>query len=198
MKKVAIVVGHNEKKQGSYSEYLKMTEFKYNFLLANYIAGLSDNKIQYKVFYRDPNKPGYNTEMRDLVDRLHQEKFDLVLELHYNGWITETAEGSTGIVYYKNDDTINLLTKIQKQLYMYYRTKIRPIIKVRGYNGNIDDKTVADPKKTNGSYGVVNCRYSYILLEPFFGSNKNECNKYISYKQVGDILDKTIKEHMNV
>lgn len=191
--KIALIVGHNEVNQGAYSPYLKMTEYEYGLLLANALKDkIRNDGVEYKIFTRKFfGNNRYGMEMKDVLRRVEQEHFDLVLELHFNSWSTNKPNGSMGILFYKNEITLSILEKIQDYLHRIFGTKKRDNIKVRGYNSVDDNKLGADPKKINGSYGVVKCKYKYILLEPFFGSNE-EAIKYGSYIQVAQVIHNAI------
>ena len=50
--------------------------------------------------------------------------------------------------------------------------------------------------KTRGGYGICKSKGTYILVEPFFGSNKDESLKFSVEKDVVDLFVNFIKENI--
>ena len=62
--------------------------------------------------------------------------------------------------------------------------------KIRGNHGII----LIEDSKTRGGYGICNSKDTYILVEPFFGSNNDESLKFSVEKDVVELFVNFIKE----
>lgn len=177
--KIALVIGHNKESKGALSPTLNMTEYEYNKLLTSAFVEMFPD--EYVVFER-PALPSYTKQMDMVIAEIHKQgPFDLVVELHFNSFVNGQASGSMGIYYEQDILTKNIITEMQKRLLSVFGIKKRQNIAVNQNNYS----------KTRGGFGVMKCRYPYILIEPFFGSNEVESEKMRSYKQLANLLDKS-------
>lgn len=177
-KQVILIVGHNNISRGAYSVPLSMTEFEYHSKVVELLTDLPNVKVLFR-----ENKQSYSKEMADLINRLDINKYDLALELHFNSAIDTNIGGTETLVYYKN-----IKAKQYSQLYFDKIKEYRPTQKIRGV------KTVSTENE-RGAYGIVKSKGTYILLEAFFGSNKEDV---ISVEDYANILRNFIKEVDNV
>lgn len=150
--KVALVVGHNSKSQGSSGAL--GSEF-------NFFKGVADRlKERFEVdVYERVDKGSYSKEMQEVVDKLNSKPYDLVVELHYNGF-DGTARGCESLYWHSS-------TKGKD-----YSEKFCNVVK----NHDIPFRRLIPIKAANerGGYGIAKCKHPYILVEPFFGDNKED------------------------
>lgn len=161
MNKVAIVVGHRSKAKGAYSLFLKLHEYDFNFSVADRLADIAD-------IYERPNTPFVSeaTRIKKLTAEINKQKYDLVIELHFNAAADSRAHGCTALHYVTNEKT----KKICKR-YIFEMTSVG----LRNRN-----PIPISSKFERGGVFITNCKADAILLEPFFGSNKNDCDLILS------------------
>lgn len=189
MKKIALIVGHNEKSKGAYSEGLKATEYDFygkvlDIMFSKYekVFGLSESEIA-KIkkdtqIFRVPNT-GYSKEMAEVVKRINDEKFDIAIELHFNA-ADKKANGTTVLYWHKSAKGLELANAFQDVMSNATGVKKRALIPIKD-------------SSQNGAYGIMNAKCPYILIEPFFGDSKTDTDK-VSADKMADVLF----EYLNV
>lgn len=170
--KVVLIVGHSEKKQGAYSPFLDITEFKYNYKVANKVMEKADmgGEVDIKIIERT----SYNL----LPLLVNSEMPSFIVSLHCNSYKNEEASG-TEVLYHRSSIRSAALAKLfQKELVNGLGLKDRGVKPV--YNGDRGDfilrKTIAPA----------------ILVEPGFFSNKNDCEVLRDIDFYSDLLYNTI------
>lgn len=166
-KKVAFVIGHYELQKGVYSNILGISEWNYwNLFYDKYLKDLGDKFIH-------PKKSSYTQRQKTTSDLT--KNYDLVFELHFNSSAPE-ANGVEALVYFSNDK----MKKVGK-----YYCDIMETFGLR--NRGVKPITGGD------GYGFLKATVGdAILLEPFFGSNKKDCdiyndeNHYVAIKKTID------------
>ena len=175
MKKVALIVGHNEVSKGAFSPYLKSYEFDY----WKEIAMRKKKKTGIDVFTREYNK-SYTNEMKQVLDKVHASgKYDLVIELHFNSVDNYNVNGAE-ILVYKNSKCVHVANVILNNMCKEFDLKNRGLKKI---------SSVAE----RGGFGIMRCKYPYILIEPFFGSNVDDSEKFKNKEKVVNFLSNFIK-----
>ena len=91
-KKIALVVGHDSKKQGAYGD-AGISEYRFNSELIQAIRVQCQN-LNIKVFYRDENIKGYTNQMIDLHRRLDKWGSDVSIEFHFNASSDMSVNGN--------------------------------------------------------------------------------------------------------
>nr|WP_310787983.1 N-acetylmuramoyl-L-alanine amidase [Fusobacterium nucleatum] len=182
MNKVALVIGHNDRSRGAYSTIL-LSEFKYWKKIAEKIKGEIPEIID--VYERKPNK-AYVPEMDEVLKELNKNDYKFCLELHFNSSTSSQANGCECLVYYGNNKAKELATDFMARLQNIFGSKIR------GNHGIIE----IQDSKVRGGYGICNSKDTYILVEPFFGSNQDESLKFSVEKDVVDLFINFIKENI--
>ena len=173
--KVALVVGHHEKAKGAYSKWLKIREWDFY----NEVVQFIDNA---DVFRHDPNISGYVTRIKDTAKRLDEGNYDLVIELHFNSFFDESANGCETLYYFKNKQTRDISFLFSQMI------NNKTSIKIRG-NGI---KALSN-RNDRGFASVYHPKANTILIEPFFGSNKSDCEKISNAGFLGNIINDFIK-----
>lgn len=163
--KLAIVVGHNAGAQGAVRVTDGRTEFDWNGDLAALIHDIDPNSV--RVFYRK-SSGGYRAEIRRVYAEVDDYGADLSMELHFNG-ASPAARGcetlSSG-----TEQSLRLANIVQRQI-----IEVLPVadrgVKIRGRDGR-------------GGFSLWAGRTPAVLLEPYFGSNTDDCHLADDYKSV--------------
>ena len=171
MKKVALIIGHNKRSKGAFSMIVG-DEFGYWRNIAE--------KIKYEIpeivdiYEREPNQ-NYVREMNKLLVELNKHNYEYCLELHFNSALDSKANGCECLIYKGNKKAKELSTNFMARLQNIFNSKVRGVIEI------------AD-SKTRGGYGICNSKDTYVLLEPFFGSNVDESLKFSVVKDVVELF----------
>lgn len=182
MNKVALIIGHNDRSRGAYSPIL-FSEFKYWKRIAEKIK--AEIPAMVDVYERKPNKY-YTQEMNEVLNELNKNDYKFCLELHFNSSLNRNANGCECLVYHKNEKAKELATNFMARLQNVFGSKIR------GNHGIIE----IQDSNVRGGYGICKSKDTYILIEPFFGSNPDESLKFSVEKDVVDLLVNFIKENI--
>lgn len=159
MKRIAIVVGHNDIAQGAQRVTDGRTEFDWNGQLAQMIAEHADADIEVKVFKRTRGG-GYSRE----IDRVYAEcdkwDADCTIELHFNGSANPNARGC---------ETLSSGTK--GSLELAREVQSRSLVALKQLDRGIKVRKRGD----RGGRSLWVGRAPAILTEPYFGSNVKGC-----------------------
>lgn len=172
VKKYAIVVGHTKMKQGACSPYDLPCEWQFNKKIAENMRDIAD------IYYHDHYNFGYKSMIKRTAKRIDKNDYDLVIELHYNKAESSAANGVEALHYFKNNDT--------RYLSVWFANRYSHAFGVvnRGIKGLAN-------KYDRGYWMVAIPRAPVMILEPFFGSNKNDVAKY---KKNPDLYMQIIRE----
>lgn len=205
MNKVALIIGHNDRSRGAYSPIL-LSEFKYWKRIAEKIKGEIPEIID--VYERKPNK-AYIPEMNEVLKELNRNDYKFCLELHFNGSLNRDANGCECLVYHKNEKAKELATDFMARLQNVFGSKIRNKVNVLKEKKLINGRETEVEKKENtkgitliqdsnvrGGYGICKSKDTYILLEPFFGTNQDESLKFSIESDVVDLFVNFIKNNI--
>jgi len=145
---VAVVVGHDTIEQGAFSNLLKQSEFAYNSEVAKLIG--------FDTYFRD-TKGSYPTKMAELSKRINAKKYDLVIELHFNSF-NAIANGCEALFFQGSVKGQRFAEMFTARIVQEYGTKPRG----------------AKPRiaKDRGGLFLKSINAPCIILEPFFGDNK--------------------------
>ena len=153
--KTAFIIGHTPYSKGAFSNYFN--DYEFNFW-SSFIPKFEDIG---DVFIHD-NKLGYTSRQKEMAKKTRN--YDLVLELHFNA-ANELANGCEALYYYRNEKSRKLC-----EVFCSDFTQ-RTGIKNRGAKRLVD--------ASDRGYGFVyNQKPAAIILEPFFGDNKKDCNLF--------------------
>ncbi len=203
MNKIALIIGHNVRSKGAYSGILG-SEYDYWKRIAEKIKTEIPESVD--VYERKPNKY-YTREMFEVLEELNKNDYKFCLELHFNAAQNEQANGCECLIYYKNNKAKELATNFMARLQYKFGSKIRTkqnTLKQKVIeNGKEVEKekiettrglTLIQDSKIRGGYGICKSKDTYILVEPFFGSNPDESLKFSVEKDVIDLFVNFIKE----
>ena len=183
--KIALIVGHNNSDGGAYSKTLKINEFNYFKKVAEYIK---DNLDCVTVIYRTSSS-SYISQMTRVLSIIDKNKFDIAFELHFNAANDVNAHGVETLYSNKfecSEKIANLITN--------------------NYNASLGLRKRKNPlitsTKQRGGYPIIKSSIPYLLIESFFGTNTNDCDKVKDFTKVGDCIlksiDKIIQNNMIV
>lgn len=180
--KVALIIGHNKRSKGAYSTIVG-SEYDYWKRIVEKIK--TEIPLMVDVYERKPNQY-YTREMFEVLEELNKNDYKFCMELHFNAAASEQANGCECLVYYGNNKAKELATDFMARLQQTFGSKIR------GNRGLIEVKD----SKERGAYGICKSKDTYILLEPFFGSNLDESLKFSIISDVVALFVKFIKDNM--
>lgn len=165
--RIALIIGHHKKSKGAYSKHLKTTEYDfYNKVVSN-ITYVCD------VYRFDADIKGFTKRNKKLARIVNKEYYDLVIHLHFNSF--KNATGSL-CLYYQGNETTKAISKECSRLF-----SDRLSIKNQGARA-------LATSKDRGFASLYYFKADAILIEPFFGSNKNDC-KYVTSESIACIID---------
>ena len=203
--KVALIIGHNDRSRGAYSPIL-LSEFKYWKRIAEKIKGKIPEIIE--VYERKPNK-AYIPEMNEVLKELNKNDYKFCLELHFNASLNRDANGCECLVYWKNEKAKELAIDFMARLQNIFGSSIRNKVNVLKEKKIINGKETEVEKKEStkgiiliqdsnirGGYGICKSKDTYILLEPFFGTNQDESLKFSIESDVVDLFVNFIKKNI--
>jgi len=91
--KVAIVIGHDERRQGAYSPTLSLHEWQWCSVLARQLdTELGLRGMQSRIFVREPGGK-YSEQMAQLCGKINDWQAELVVALHFNSSNEDWAGG---------------------------------------------------------------------------------------------------------
>ena len=154
--KYAFIIGHTEKDKGAYSEHLKIQEWDIFKNFAN--AFLTDSG---DIFTHNKDISSYTQRQTDTAQKTAQYKYSF--ELHFNA-ASPKAQGCEALYYYKNEEARMIAEK-------YCSLMVQEMgIKSRGA------KALRDGDRGFGF--VQKQKPTALILEPFFGSNIEDCKNF--------------------
>ena len=158
--KLAVVVGHNSQAEGAWGVApLGNSEFDWNSEVAKQMQRLGgDYGLEVRPFYREGGV-GYSTEIDRVYRQVNDWGADASMELHFNSYrytSTGTETLSSG-----SKKSMALAEAVQASMLKHLGLK---------------DRGVKVKKRTDrGGRSLFAGRAPAILVEPFFGSNRSDC-----------------------
>ena len=147
--------------------------------------------------------------MFEVLEELNKNDYKFCIELHFNAAASEQANGCECLVYCGNNKAKALATdfmaRLQNKFGSKIRTKENTLKEIKVVNGKeltTEKKETTrgliliQDSKTRGGYGICKSKDTYILVEPFFGSNNDESLKFSVEKDVVDLFVNFIKENI--
>lgn len=157
MKKFAIIIGHTSKQPGAASPHGIPPEYFFNNKVAQYLTDIAD------IYYYDSYSGGYISMVKRLFNHINKHDYKMTLELHYNA-ASPSAEG-TEVLHYETSKGGAVHAKtLSKMISDNFGTRNRGA-KPRSRSGR-------------GGYALYAGKPIALLLEPFFGSNKNDTLRF--------------------
>lgn len=158
MKKLAIVVGHNQRSQGAVRPDTGESEFLYNGRMARYMAEIGcEYDLDVRVFLRTP-KGGYGREIARVYGEVDAWGADASIELHFNAAGDPRASG-TETLSSGSPRSLELAQEVQMAMVEELGLRDRGV-KVR------NSRT-----KGRGYLSLISGNAPAILTEPFFATS---------------------------
>lgn len=185
IKKVALVVGHTtppKGDKGAYSDALKVSENEYWLDVAKRIEKNNDVKVDiYNVHTHTIQE--YYKRQAALANVINNSGvvYDLVLELHFNA-ASPLANGTECLYWFGSKKGKQIAVQLSGHIANVYNTTIR------GDNGS---RALVN-KSDRGYYFTYLLKYPAVILEPFFGSNKEEALKFKDREKMACTLHSAI------
>jgi len=171
---VAFVIGHNEKSKGAINELNGLREFEFYTEVMNEFPN-------HDVYRHDSSISGYTPRMKATASRINKKDYDLVMLLHFNSFSSSAAHGCSTLYYGLNPDGKRLAQKFSETVNEMTGVKIR-------HGGAKALTNVRD----RGFAMIYAPKVTTILIEPFFGSNLDDCKK-IDVCKMAQIIKEFIK-----
>jgi len=179
---IAICIGHSRRigsryDGGAWSDSLQINERDFNLNVADKLQKLlAEKKIASKIF-SEYNGNGYGTAMFDVANKIRMARATFAIELHFNSSEPE-ANGHEWLYWHSS-----LLGKRIAQKFEDAFSKLFPNIKARGIK--------AIQKQDRGGKFLELTHCPAVILEPFFGSNVQDCSK-INVERIAEAYAKAI------
>ena len=158
---IAICVGHSRRGDKGAQSVSKEQEWDYNKKVAQeYKTHLAKHNIN-SVIISTYDADGYTNAMRDLTKNLNAFNVDFAVELHFNCADSPQAHGYE-FLYWRNSKKGSKIASSFQQVFK------------KSFPNNLNRGTKG---LEVGSRGALFCRLPSmpsVILEPFFGSNKEE------------------------
>jgi len=172
---IAFVLGHHSRSKGAFSSYLFANEFDF---YTDVIEHLECKIGKLNIFYHNPDISGYTKRIKETASKLNKVNFDLVIELHFNA-ATPQANGCETLYYFNS--------KKSKNFAHIFTDTVCDITGIKSRNGGV--KALVN-KKDRGFASVYYPKAPTILIEPFFGTNDDDCAKIGCAENMAYIIEK--------
>lgn len=162
MKKLAIVVGHTADAPGAYSATLASSEYPWNKDLAQRIAALGTATLESRTFFRD------GIGIAGAYAAGDDWGAHAFVELHFNASHNATSTG-TGVLYQ---------TAASKPLALALYGEISSVLRLPPWpkrSAGVCTPFQASGAQERGKNALTASRRPSALIEPFFGSNPDDC-----------------------
>lgn len=172
--KLAVVVGHNSKSPGASAvSPIGQSEFDFNNTVADsMVAEASHYNLQVKRFNRVASG-SYSSEIADVYALVKEWGADVAVELHFNSLNGE----STGT------EVLHAVNAVRsRSLALKLVGTISDVLGLKIRHGDGLKPCVPNDR---GYASLVALSIPTVLVEPFFGSNKNDCMKAAAAGQGG-------------
>ena len=156
MKKIAIIVGHNERSQGAQSiEPINRSEFDFNSELAEImLAKACEFNVELKIFNRE-YQGSYTNEIIKVYGKVNDWNADYSTELHFNSAVF-TVAGS------------EVLTSGSAKSIKFAELTQAELVKLFDRKGKTDRGVKIRKKGSRGYQSLISGRAPAIIVEPFF------------------------------
>lgn len=171
MYKLALIVGHNEERKGAHSPHLEMSEYPYWSKWAqDFVAAHDPEELGWeaKVFYRASSQ-GYGSQIRGVYAAVDAWGADATIELHFNAAADPDAYGCE-------------MLSSGSRLSMALASRLQNLTLDYCYDGEIRTRANRGVKVLRkgerGFMSVNTSKAPSVLIEPFFGSNAQDCEQW--------------------
>ncbi len=170
--KILFVVGHSKSSPGYYSPILKVSEYIYASEVAAYLSCVGE-------VYKHPDTRGYTARMEKLAEYANPRKYDLIIELHFNGYDNKDNGKGVGCetVHYPGSSSIEYGKKLCEAVSKKYEVKNRGAKEAK--------------KGDRGLLFLDMLEAPCLIFEPFFG-DESEALKFEDHKKLAKVITKAL------
>lgn len=178
--KVGLVIGHTVlgADKGAYSSFLGLSESEYWKKVVCFIPTFHKGNTIVCYSHSNDKKLDYYGRQLQTANSMNSQDFDLVVELHFNS-ATPQAHGTETLYYFSSEKG-----KEAAKIFSDEVGKEFPQMKLRGDEGS---KPLVS-KDDRGARFVIMQKAPAIIFEPFFGSNKEDCEAFSDPKTAAKII----------
>ncbi len=175
-KKVAVIIGHRSARKGAFSPFLNESEYDYMKKVAYQLTDVAD-------IYERPNSSWLTRrqKIKSMISKINAKNYDLVISLHFNAFKDKRAHGATALYYITNKRTKQLATKMVTMISSEFAIKKRNLIVIKSL-------------KQRGGQFIISTKADSILLEPFFGTNKEALSFYKRESKYASLIRRFINQ----
>jgi len=155
----AVVVGHTKLRPGACSPYDIQCEWAFNKNIAEQLSDVAD------IYYYDSYNMGYKAMVKRNAKKMNKKDYKLVVELHYNA-ASPSANGAEALYYFRNKKT-KKLAKMFTEAYVSW------------FGGRDRGAKALVSKRDRGFWAVYYPTAPTLILEPFFGTNKADVQRFL-------------------
>ena len=167
MKRLAVIVGHNERSQGAVCQHAPLTgisEWAYNTDVASAMVRLGDEHgLDVRVFYRDAHLSYSRQIAKVYKQEVDPWGADLSIELHFNGATSSQTRYSVTLSS-GSDASLRFARRAQAAMARVFKRR-----------ANEDRGVITRARAERGGWSLRAGKSPAILVEPFFGSNQQDC-----------------------
>ena len=165
--RAALIIGHDKRDKGAARCIDGVQEYDWNFDLAARIWKLDPR--MFEIFHIDQSL-AYVDSIEDVYGRVDAWGCDLTIEHHFNSVFSKNATG-TETISSGSKGSLKFAQAIQAAMVETLGLRDRGI-KIRNSQARV-----------RGWRSMVSGRAPAVLLEPYFGSNENDCRRADEKKQ---------------
>lgn len=166
MRKIAVIVGHNQISQGAQSiTPIDRSELDFNSELAQAMEQrASDFNVEIKVFHRE-HQGSYRREILKVYGEVNEWDPEYSTELHFNSSVF-TVSGSE-VLSSGSRKSLRFAQLTQDEMVNLFDRK----------RSNRGDRGVKTRRQGRGALSLLSGNAPAIIVEPFFGSNRADCRR---------------------
>ncbi len=158
--KAAVVVGHNEKQRGAYSQHLQVSEWIFNQRVAGFMKKHAANlNLKVKIFLRTPGG-GYSKEIQRVYRKVNAWNPKMAIELHFNAG---GGRGTEMLHWHKSTNGKKLANAVQQETLEVLDLRNRGLKSIQ--------------QGDRGWRSLVEAAAPAILAEPFFGDSRRDSER---------------------
>lgn len=161
--RLAVLVGHNSRRRGAFSQAMQVAEWVYNQRVARQMKRLeSEYGIETRTFLREDHPAGYGSEIAQAYAAMDAWKPAAIMELHFN------AGGGAGteVLYWGRSAAGRRLADAVREAVV-----VELGLRDRGSKGRKAGE--------RGGTSLQASRFPTILTEPFFGDSEEDCARML-------------------
>jgi N-acetylmuramoyl-L-alanine amidase len=156
--KKAFIIGYHIYSKGVFSKHLKRYEWDFYMDIIHELGKIGD------VFIHNEDIKSYTNRVKNTASEINKKDYDLVMALHFNSF-DGTAQGCESLYYHTNEEGKK------------YSEKFCNIFTSKTGISNRGAKPLDSPRD-RGFGELAYTKATTILLEPFFGGFKQDCDNF--------------------